>query len=62
MKVKIKTKDNYFDMVKLKCTAVEFLIIKRALFNMTDDVEESYMDRKLAKQMLDDIAECVKKK
>ena len=25
MKVKIKTKDEYFDFVKLKCSAVEFL-------------------------------------
>ena len=52
MKVKIKTKDNYFDMVKLKCSAVEFLVIKRALWSTSNDREEGYMDRQLAKRMI----------
>ena len=60
MKVKIKTKDKYFDYVKLKCSAVEFLIVKSALKNYITS-NATYDDRIKAQLMLKDIEKGVEK-
>ena len=60
MKIKIKTKGNNFKAVKLKCSAVEFLIIKRALRNTTQDRCASWTDRVKALAMIEDIEKGVK--
>jgi len=55
MKVKIKTKDKYYDVAKLKCSPVEFLIIKRALRKIVEDRTESSADREKAIYMIKDM-------
>lgn len=55
MKVKIKTKDEYFDFVKLECSAVELLVIRSALKNMEQDRTNDFTDRALADSMLTSI-------
>lgn len=55
MKVKIKTKDNYFDYVTLKCSAIELLVIRSALKNMEQDNSNDFTDRALADSMITDI-------
>ena len=61
MKVKIKTKDEYFDMVKLKCSAIEFLILKSALRDFNNDYANTDVDRLKASKMLEDIEKGVEK-
>ena len=61
MKVKIKTKDEYFDMVKLKCSAVEFLIIKQALNIYANSLGLRIEDKERASLMLKDINKGVEK-
>ena len=55
MKVKIKTKDNYFDNVKLKCTAVEYLILRSALRKFIQDFGTNPVDREKAAKMFEDM-------
>jgi len=62
MKVKIQTNGIYLDSVKMKCSAVEFLVIKQALYKVIDDRAEAYKDRLTALNMLEDIANSVEKK
>ena len=60
MKVKIKTKDKYFDYVKLKCSAVEFLVLKSALRDYKH-YAKTVVDGIKASKMLEDIEKGVDK-
>ena len=61
MKVKIKTKDEYFDFVKLKCSAVEFLILKSALNEYAHTLGRNFEDKGKARLMLWDMEKGLEK-
>lgn len=59
MRVKFKTKDDCVETVKLKCSAMEFLLLKSALKEVAE-VRKGWMDSITANLMLKDIDEAIK--